>query len=353
MRKAINIILAAAILLAGCANDGDSDNSVNANASNSNTDSNAEYTVTFERNFPEITSERTFAQSSKPLSEVSPCFPENMKGSPKTSITIPDCGYYYNFISLATYETISNNFYFSHWNTNNDDSGTSYTVGQVITLTENLTLYAIYKEDSGNNAEDSDNNNDETNILDMATTTEFSMKVGESVTLKPSWTYGDDCYYTITSNDDDAITLSGKVITAEKIGTAIVKMTANASSSAAGWCTISVTAEGFEGKVLENKLLGIWKYIGSSSSGTIVLNSDMTGHITAYLNGSTVHDNDFTWSAYEGKSGSTTYQFLTLKGTGVSSLDCDHQITNLSSAKFTMKGYLAFGMPSETTWEKQ
>ena len=63
MRKAINIILAAAILLAGCANDGDSDNGVNANASNSNTDSNAEYTVTFERNFPEITSERTFAQS--------------------------------------------------------------------------------------------------------------------------------------------------------------------------------------------------------------------------------------------------------------------------------------------------
>ena len=52
-------------------------------------------------------------------------------------------------------------------------------------------------------------------------------------------------------------------------------------------------------------------------------------------------------------SGSTTYQFLTLKGTGVSSLDCDHQITNLSSARFTMKGYLAFGMPSETTWKKQ
>lgn len=353
MRKIAIFMLLLPLLFASCANDGDSDNSTKANAGNSNTDSNTEYTLNFERNFPEITSERSYAQSSKPLSEVSPVFPKNMKGTSKTSITIPNCGYYYNFISLATYETISNNFYFSHWNAKSDDSGTSYTVGQVITLTENLTLYAIYKEDSGNKSDDSDNNNDETNILDMATTTEFSMKVGESVTLKPSWTYGDDCYYTITSNDDDAITLSGKVITAEKIGTAVVKMTANQSSSAAGWCTISVTAEGFEGKVLENKLLGTWKYTGSSSSGTIVLNSDMTGHITAYLQGKTVHDNDFTWSAYEGKSGSTTYQFLVIKGTGVSSLDDEHTLTNVRSNRFTMKGYLAFGMPSETTWEKQ
>ena len=271
-----------------------------------------------------------------------------MKKTAGTSITIPDCGYYYNFVSLSTGEALSNDFYFSHWNTNSADSGISYTVGQVITLTENLTLYAIYKEDSGNNADDSNNNNDEINILDMATTTTFSMKVGETVTLKPSWTYGDDCYYTITSNDDDAITLSGKVITAEKIGTAVIKMTANASSSAAGWCTISVTAEGFEGKVLENKLLGTWKYTGSSSSGTIVLNSDMTGHITAYLNGSTVHDKDFTWSAYE-----STYQYLTLSGTGVSALDSNHKITNLKSTSFTLNDYLAFGMPKETTWYKQ
>jgi len=351
MKKSFIILTAIlSLFVFSCANDGDSTNNNDGNTDI--VDSTTEYTLTFMKNFPEVTYEVTYGSIS--LANVD--FPKPIKATKSTSITIPNCWYTYTLMSKITYEDLSNPFYFSHWNTNSDDSGTSYEVDQVITLTEDMTLYAIYVEEADNDDSGDENENvDDSNILDIATTTSYSMKVGQTVTLKPSWSYGDDCTYTITSNDVGAacaVSLSGKVITAVNIGTAIIKMQSNQSSSSRS-CVISVTSEGFEGKVIENKLLGTWVYTGSSSNGTIVLNSDMTGHITAYLKSSKVHDNDFTWSAYENKSDSTTYHYLTIKGTGVDSLDGDHQITNLYSTRFTLKGYLAFGMPSETTWYKQ
>ena len=42
--------------------------------------------------------------------------------------------------------TKTRTYAFDHWNTKQDDTGTSYTSGQQITLTSNLTLMAIYKE---------------------------------------------------------------------------------------------------------------------------------------------------------------------------------------------------------------
>lgn len=346
MKKAFFILFTfLSLLVIGCANQADSKNNNDGNTDI--VDSTTEYTLTFNKNFPEVTDEITYGSTS--LANVD--FPKPIKATKTTSITIPNCWYTYKLYSRVDDSALSNSFYFSNWNTKGDNSGTSYEVDQVITLTEDMTLYAIYEEEAGNDT-GNDSDDDDSNILDIATTTSYSMKVGQTVTLKPSWSYGDDCTYTITSNDDVAVSLSGKVITALKIGTAIIKMQSNQSTSS-GSCVISVTSEGFEGKVLENKLLGTWVYTGSSSNGTIVLNSDMTGHITAYLTSSKVHDNDFTWSAYENKSGSTTYHYLTIKGTGVDSLDGDHQITNLYSTRFTLKGYLAFGMPSETTWYKQ
>ena len=143
-------------------------------------------------------------------------------------------------------------------------------------------------------------------------------------------------------------------ITAKGVGTTTLKVSCWDNSDNRAWyCNITVTSDDFSGNGLEYKLVGTWKYTGSSSNGTIVLNSDKTGHITATLQSKTVHDNDFTWSAYEYKSGSTTYQYLTLSGTGVTALDSDHKITNLMSTRFTLNDYLAFGMPKETTWYKQ
>lgn len=85
-----------------------------------------------------------------------------------------------------------------------------------------------------------------------------------------------------------------------------------------------------------------------------MFNSDKSGHITAYLNGEPVHDASFTWSAWETDYiGGTKYTYFRLTGTDTSSLDGDHQITDVSSTSFKLKGYLAFGMPSETTWRRQ
>lgn len=236
---------------------------------------------------------------------------------------------------------------FIHWNTKSDGTGTSYNAGDSITLTEDLMLYAIYRNPNG-----SDTDNKDTNILDMYKTTEFSMKVGQSVTLKPSWIAKDNCYYTITSNDYKAIEISGKILTAKAIGTAIVKMTSNINAACAGYCTISVTAEGFEGTPLENLLIGRWVYKDSSSSGTIVLNADKTGHITAYLGSTAMHDTSFNWSAKEEKSGSTKRHYLKIENAS-GSLDGYHTLEDVRSNRFTLDEYLAFGMPKTTTWYKK
>ncbi len=234
---------------------------------------------------------------------------------------------------------------FIHWNTKPDDTGISYNAGDSITLTEDLMLYAIY---SNPNASD----NQDTNILDMYKTTQFSMKVGQSVTLKPSWIAKDNCYYTITSDDYNSIEISGKVLTAKAIGTAIVKMTSNINADCAGYCTITVTAKGFDGTPLENLLVGTWVYKDSSDKGTIIFNADKTGHITTYLNGTTVHDTSFNWSVKKENSGSTKKHYLKIENAS-GNLNGYYTLEDVRSNRFTLDGYLAFGMPKTTTWYKK
>lgn len=155
---------------------------------------------------------------------------------------------------------------------------------------------------------------------------------------------------------------SGNILlTAKSVGTITVKFNdwndvdsnGIASGAKAWYCSVTITADGFSGNALEYKLLGRWVYTSSSSNGTIVLNADKTGHITAYLNSSKIHDNDFTWSASESRNGSTTYQYLSINCTETSSLDGSHRITDVRTNRFTLNDYLAFGMPQQTTWNKQ
>lgn len=242
---------------------------------------------------------------------------------------------------------------FSCTNDSDNESKADPNAGTTQEKEQEKTAESEDKKDSTELQEETNDTGENESILDIYTTTNYSMKVGESVTLKPSWDIGDNCYYTITSNDYDAIEISGKIITAKTIGTAIVKMTSTENSSRSGDCVITVTSEGFDGKPIENLLLGTWNYTGSSSSGTIVLNANMTGHITAMLQSKTVHDTDFIWNAYESKNGSTTYKYLTIKNADTSSLNGEHELKKLSATQFTLKGYLAFGMPSEMTWTKQ
>lgn len=375
MKKIAILMMLAALLFAGCANDGDSSNDAGGNTNNTNgnsgnnsssnstgngnDDTNTQYTLSFDKNTPQDTSDYYWFAAQNYAEEIqgsnynpnaSDSFPSNVTATSEQEIILPIISYYFYKVDKVTSSIIDYDnqnraayeWHFIHWNTKADGTGTSYNAGDKIKLTDNLTLYAIYQNPD-------DSSDSDTNILDISTTTTFSMKVGESVTLKPSWNHGDNCYYSITSNTNNAISISGKTLTANAIGTAIVKMTANDNPSAAGDCVISVTEEGFEGSVIENMLIGTWKCSGSSYSATIVFNSNMTGHITATLSSSTVHDNDFTWSAFEG----TSSKYFQLSGTNVSSLDGQHTLTSITSTRFVMSGYLAFGFPSTTTWTKQ
>ena len=356
MKKIMVLMAAFTFLFSGCA-----ENTEESNTNNQNDTPLVKYTLRFDINTPLDTNEYHW-ESAHVQNYIEPIegsgynpnaystgkeVPPEQKGTLNESFIIPNYGVYWYKIDtnnhIIDYDSNNEdayNYWFSHWNTASDNSGTSYKPGDTIQLTENITLYAVYlKKNSGFFSDD------DTNILDIYKTAEFAMIVGDTITLKPSWDIGDNCYYQITSNDFNAIEITDKILTAKSIGTAVVKMISNENPSRAAYCSISVKDKDFEGTAIENILVGTWTYKGSSFSGTLVLNSNKTGHVKATLNSSVVHDNDFTWKA--------TPSYIEISGTGESSLDKQHTIENLKSSSFTMNGYFCFGMPSTTTWKKQ
>ena len=386
MKKIAILMMLAALLFAGCANDGDSGNDAGGNTGNTtgnsgnnsgsnstgndngDTNTNTEYTLSFDKNFP-YENIKSPNYSSYKYTAKSPQFTENgnkyfyelesstdseqpsKKGS---TIELEKSPYaYYKCIVLGeevddfTPNRRTKTYDFDHYNTKADDSGTSYKTGDKITLTSDTTLYCFYAASAENTA------------LDFSVTRQYSMKVGETVEIAR---YFNDIYEIYISNSDEISpylehtgnsTSGNSIYKAKSVGTVTVRAKDWDDNSRSWYCYITITADGFSGNSIEYQLLGTWKYTDSSSNGTITLNADKTGHIKVTLQGSTVHDNSFTWSAYESKSGSTTYQYLSISGTGISSLDGSHRITNIRTNRFTLNDYLAFGMPQQTTWNKQ
>ncbi|MCR5046807.1 MAG: hypothetical protein K6A42_09535 [Treponema sp.] len=115
----------------------------------------------------------------------------------------------------------------------------------------------------------------------------------------------------------------------------------------------TTTSEG-----LRNYLAGTWTCSDNGFSGAITLNSDGSGHIdVTRSNGDIIHNKDFTWTAYASKytsssMGLTISKILEISGTNEGALDGEHSLTTAANS-FTMNGYLAFGMPSQTTWTRQ
>lgn len=256
-----------------------------------------------------------------------------------TSITLPGTECYY---SKWSGETFICNYKFSGWNTESDGSGISYNAGDSFTLNEDITFYAQYKASL---SDDSDNDDSESgDFLDIATTAEYKMKVGETIKLKSSWS--EECYYSIYENEYDAISLNNDTITAEAIGTATVKITSSTNSSKAGYCIITVTSDSFSGTGLDYKMIGKW----TDGDSYIQLNSDYSGYMKVYLNSSVVQDVSFNWATRT--EGSTKkYSYLKISNAN-DYLNKDFTITSVSSTTLKLKGYLAFGKPEETTWTK-
>ena len=232
---------------------------------------------------------------------------------------------------------------FSSWNTMADGSGSSYKAGDSFTLNKNITFFAQYKSQSEEDKKEDSENGD---FLDIVTTTEYSMKVGETVKLKSSWS--EECYYEIYEDEYGAISLNNDTITAETIGTATVKITSSTNSSKASYCIITVTSDSFSGTGLDYKMIGKWK----DGDSYIQLNSsDYSGHMKIYLNSSVVQDVSFNWATRT--EGSTKkYRYLKISNAN-DYLNKDFTITSVSSTTLKLKGYLAFGKPEETTWTKE
>jgi hypothetical protein len=136
-------------------------------------------------------------------------------------------------------------------------------------------------------------------------------------------------------------------------------VTVTGSSSGGGNTNISQDTTTSEG--LKNFLIGTWTCSGTSVGrnylGTIELKANMTGHINMTLGGDTIHNKDFTWTAYTTKytnsqTGYTTAKTLSISGANEGAIDGDHTITT-GTNRFTLKDYLAFGMPQTTEWTKQ
>lgn len=128
-------------------------------------------------------------------------------------------------------------------------------------------------------------------------------------------------------------------------------------------CDVTVTGSSSGGGSAQNTLtdflIGAWTHYNpgayGTSSGTLTLNANKTGHITAYLKGSVVHNKDFTWTAYETRDAhNKPIKILSISGTGSSSgaIDGDHTITTGTNS-FTMHCNFGFGMPDPSEWTKQ
>lgn len=198
-------------------------------------------------------------------------------------------------------------------------------------------------ENQTDKEEDKDSDNtEEENVLDLTKTTSFSMLVGESINL-PSYLDGCDVWYEIQSGTD-VISCDSDSITAISVGTAILKATDWNDESRTWKCTITVSVEGFTGTALDYKFIGKW----NNGDSYIELNSDKTGYMKVYLNGSVVQDSTFNWTTKV--VGSNKYLSIT---NGSSEINNDYTIQKISEVEFRIKGYLAFGMPQETTWVKE
>ena len=189
----------------------------------------------------------------------------------------------------------------------------------------------------------------EEKVLDLSATRQYTMNVGETVTL-PNYIGDYEVYYQV-QNDSDVISVSGTGLTADSVGSAVLKAFDWNDENRTWSCTVTVKAEGFSGSAIEYKLGGNWTCEGGSS---LVLNQNHTGTMKNYLNGSLLQDWVFSWTGSE--YGNTKYLNITAcyDNKANNSVD-DRQFTveRISSSSLTLKGNLGFGMPATTTWSKE
>lgn len=337
MKRLFVVLGIAAVLcgFAGCSSGDSSEESAQSQAS-----ANTEYTLTFNLNIPKRSDEYkiTISENEKIPS---------MKGTSFERLTLPSssCSYLITLDSgLSTQFCTEGKF--SKWNTKRNGEGQDYEAGSEIILQQDLTLYAVYSENTDVQIYSEDG-------LDFSKNTTYKMKVGETVFVR-GIINGKRVSLSIVSNED-AVKIDGHNVEAIGIGTAVLCV--RSSDGDAYYCNIEVSSDssGTKSDSLESMLVGTWKCSGTaygmSYSGTIVLNRSGRGHVTGYTAGRRSCNSDVDWSVR--KSGSDVYLTLENGGSYIGGGRTEFTISDLTSESFKLKQMLFFGCPADSEWTKR
>ena len=333
MKEVIKTIAAVSMftLLASCQMNPADDGNQNETQPSVNT---AEYTVSFDLNFPEDTDEVIYCDITENTA------PSSMKANEGQTINLPSCETEMTRYQRNSYGENGAGYEFDKWNTSADGSGTAYAAGSSFRVTSTVTLYATYKQKASTVSDDEEN----TSVLDFSSVTSYSMNLGDTVNLD-SLIGESSVYYEIQSGSD-VVELGSGSLTAIGPGTAIVKAIDWDDSSRSWYCNITVTVEGFSGSALDYKLIGRWE----DGNSYLVFNADKTGELKVYKNGSLLQESNFEWSSFENSYG----KYLTLSNCSEDYLEGkQYTITSISATSLRLHGYLAFGLAQNTSWTKQ
>lgn len=333
MKEVIKTIAAVSVfaLLVSCQMNTADDGNQNETQPSVNT---AEYTVSFDLNFPEYTDEVIYCDITDNTA------PSSMKATEGQTINLPFCATEMTRYQRNSYGENGVGYEFDKWNTSADGSGTAYAAGASFKVTSTVTLYATYKQKENTGSEDAG----DASALDFSSVTSYSMKVGDTVNLA-SLIGESSVYYEIQSGSD-VVELGSGNLTAIGPGSAIVKAVDWDDCSKSWSCSITVTVEGFSGSALDYKLIGRWE----DGNSYLVFNADKTGKLKVYRNGAKLQESTFKWTSFENSYG----KYLTLSNCSEDYLEGkQYTITSISATSLRLHGYLAFGSAQNTSWTKQ
>lgn len=314
----------AAVLLTACQTPAGGDDEINGR-NNSPAENKSEYTVTFSNNCPDTFENGNFWSCSESA-------PSSFKAEEGTYMTLPDfTGELTRYVSSEK----EGDYPFEKWNTKSDGSGDSYVAGDSFQVTQNVTLYAFYsseKKGSGSSGGAPDGD-----YLDLSTTSEYSMKIGEKIQL-----YVENAdTYSITTGDDVVSIDSDNVMEAVGAGSATVKVTIK--DSVQTYSVVVTVSADTTNSSLDAALIGKWV----DGNSYLQFNSDGTGYL--FFKSGSLNSLDSSCSWTTSTASGKTYIVIS-NATSSSNGSYEYSV---SGTTLSLKGQMAFGMDTSTTWIKK